>query len=97
VLWGLGVHILCLAGRHRTAASGLWNNGYYFSYCERCNAPLIRSGVGHWKAVPRGLKIVWKTRTDGDIDWNAWEREQAAIGHPYLDDEAASSNPSSRL
>ena len=70
------MRILCYTGRHKPVESERWNDGFYFSRCARCEAPLIRPLIGDWKRVPRGQKVVWKPRTDADIDWIAWEREQ---------------------
>ncbi|HEX4738639.1 MAG TPA: hypothetical protein VH331_13865 [Allosphingosinicella sp.] len=63
--------LLCRTGRHsRTSESPVWNNGYWFSTCERCGCDLIRRGGGRWRAPPKGLKVVWKPRDAAQIDWN---------------------------
>ncbi|HEX5183954.1 MAG TPA: hypothetical protein VFW19_12495 [Allosphingosinicella sp.] len=63
--------ILCRAGRHsRGAHAPVWNNGYWFSSCERCGCDLVRRGGGRWRAPPKGYKVVWRPRRVGQIDWN---------------------------
>lgn len=68
----------CMIGWHRPAESDLWNNGYYFSHCERCSQPLIKRPNGKWQEVPKGKQIVWKPRTEWDIDWSAVTRDPPA-------------------
>ena len=53
---------LCRLGRHKVAPGEVWNRGYYFSRCERCDADLIRTPSGKWH-VPPGKKVVWRPRT----------------------------------
>ena len=63
--------LLCRTGRHsRTLDQPVWNNGYWFSSCERCGCDLVRRGGGRWRAPPKGYKVVWKPRLQGQIDWN---------------------------
>jgi len=67
--------VLCFIGRHRAvdAPAPIWNDGLYFSHCARCGAELIRPAVGAWQTVPKGKLIVWKPRTEWDLDWNQME------------------------
>lgn len=51
--------ILCLAKGHRPLRAELWNEGYYFSCCDRCGCDLIRTGMS-WGPVPGGHRVVWK-------------------------------------
>jgi hypothetical protein len=52
---------LCGFGVHRPAAGEVWNRGYWFTRCERCEADLVRTPSGRWH-VPKGQKVVWKPR-----------------------------------
>ena len=62
----------CIFGRHAAAAGLMWNAGHYFSKCTHCRCDLIRGrGASGWDTVPRGYRIVWKQRTENDVDWNA--------------------------
>lgn len=74
------MNIFCRAGWHKATAITLWNGGYYFSCCARCERPLIRPTKGAWRPVPKGYKVVWKPRTEFDIDWSAWARRQLLEG-----------------
>ena len=71
--------IFCRLGSHEAIEATFWNNGNYFTTCRRCGQALVR-GEGPWRAVPRGYKVVWKPRTEFDVDWAAWEREHAGEG-----------------
>lgn len=53
--------MICRLGFHKAAAGAVWNQGYYFSRCERCGCGMIR-GSGAWSAVPKGHRIVWRER-----------------------------------
>lgn len=48
----------------------IWNAGYWFSRCGRCGCDLIRRGGGRWRVPPKGLRVVWKERIAGQMDWN---------------------------
>ena len=63
------MNLLCGFGRHKPAPSKLWNDGHFFSTCLRCRTPLIRKPDENWHAVPPGMKVVWRKRTDDDIVW----------------------------
>lgn len=62
-------HILCRFGLHKARDSHLWNDGHYFSSCTRCPTPLIRKPEERWHPIPRGLRLVWRPRTEDDIVW----------------------------
>ena len=94
---GTRMQILCRAGWHKASDQGLWNNGYYFSQCQHCSAPLIRQPTGRWKGVPPGYKIVWKPRTDSDIDWTAWSAAQGGKDELAAFEEADDSGWSGHL
>lgn len=53
--------ILCALGLHRPGKDEVWNQGWYFTQCERCGADLVRTGSSRWR-VPEGRKVVWKSR-----------------------------------
>lgn len=57
----MALHLLCQLGWHRAAPDEVWNQGYYFSRCERCGADIVRTPSGRWH-VPAGHKVVWKPR-----------------------------------
>jgi len=63
--------ILCSLGKHEADAKSIWNNGFYFSRCRRCEREIIRNREG-WRAVPKGYQVVWKPRRSIDIDWSNW-------------------------
>ena len=63
--------ILCSLGKHEASVKAIWNNGFYFSRCGRCEADLIRKRNG-WRPVPKGYRVVWKERRPIDIDWSTW-------------------------
>lgn len=62
--------ILCSIGRHEAEPSRLWNGGFYFSRCRHCETDMIRQGRT-WRQVPKGYHVVWKPRTERDVDWSA--------------------------
>ena len=53
--------LLCALGWHKADALALWNDGYYFSNCDRCGQDLIRTAFGRW-TVPRGFRVVWSAQ-----------------------------------
>jgi hypothetical protein len=53
--------LMCSLGLHRPAAGEVWNRGYWFTKCLRCEADLVRTAAGRWH-VPPGKKIVWKPK-----------------------------------
>ena len=72
------MNISCRLGRHRALATERWNDGYYFSRCENCGIDLIRRRE-RWRPVPKGYRVVWKQRREGEIDWSEWTRRQRVI------------------
>ena len=52
------VSLLCSLGRHRPAALPRWNDGFYFTRCERCGQDLVRTAFTGWH-VPEGYRVVW--------------------------------------
>jgi hypothetical protein len=49
--------LLCTAGIHRPVLPGVWNLGYCFSTCRRCDVDVVRSVLGGWK-VPKSFKVI---------------------------------------
>jgi len=61
---------ICRILGHQRPSGAVWNNGYFFSHCPRCNAELIKAGDGNrWKDVPKGYRITWKPLGEYDIRW----------------------------
>ena len=55
------MRLMCRLGLHRPAGGEVWNRGFWFTRCERCDADLVRTAGGRWH-VPEGRKIVWKPK-----------------------------------
>ena len=53
------MNILCTLHAHRPGYREVWNEGYFFSSCERCGRDLIRTD-SEWRAIPRGHRVVWR-------------------------------------
>jgi hypothetical protein len=53
--------LMCRLGLHRPAPGEVWNRGYWFTTCVRCQSDLVRTASGRWH-VPEGRKIVWKPK-----------------------------------
>jgi hypothetical protein len=51
--------MMCRLGGHEAGPREVYNSGYYFSRCRRCDADMIRGG-GSWEMVPDGHQVVWK-------------------------------------
>jgi len=51
--------LLCALGGHEAGAGEIYNGGYYFSRCRRCERDMIRSGAA-WQMVPSGHRVVWR-------------------------------------
>ena len=51
--------LLCFIQGHAASTEEVWNRGYSFSKCRRCQCDMIRSD-GEWETVPRGHRVVWK-------------------------------------
>lgn len=63
---GSTMPLLCRLGRHVPRRLPIWNDGYYFSVCRRCNRDIVRSLNGGWQ-VPRGYRVVWQpARPEGE-------------------------------
>jgi hypothetical protein len=52
--------LLCALGGHEAGAGEVYNGGYYFSRCRRCERDMIRSGAA-WQMVPDGHRVVWRS------------------------------------
>ena len=52
--------LLCALGGHEAGAGEVYNGGYYFARCRRCQRDMIRSG-GAWQMVPSGHRVVWRS------------------------------------
>jgi hypothetical protein len=46
-------------GGHEAAAGEVYNGGYYFARCRRCDRDMIRCGAA-WQMVPSGHRVVWR-------------------------------------
>jgi hypothetical protein len=51
--------LLCFIQGHAPSSDEVWNRGYSFARCRRCECDMIRSD-GEWETVPRGHRVVWK-------------------------------------
>jgi len=60
------MRLLCKIGIHKAAPGARWNAGHCFGQCRRCGKDLVRTAQGRWK-VPKGYRIVWKTRDEADV------------------------------
>jgi hypothetical protein len=70
--------MLCSLGRHEPGPASVWNDGFYFGQCRHCACELIRKRRA-WREVPRGYRVVWKDRTEADIDWSPLHPASTAI------------------
>lgn len=52
--------LLCVLGGHEAGAGEVYNGGYYFARCRRCERDMIRCGAA-WQMVPSGHRVVWRT------------------------------------
>jgi hypothetical protein len=52
--------LLCALGGHEAGPDEVYNGGYYFSRCRRCERDMIRSGAA-WQMVPSGHRVVWRS------------------------------------
>lgn len=52
--------LLCALGGHEAGESEVYNGGYYFARCRRCERDMIRSGAS-WQMVPSGHRVVWRS------------------------------------
>ena len=63
--------IICRFFAHAPIPSRLWNGGYYFTKCSRCECDLIRRGSS-WTEVPAGYQVVWREVQGPPVDWTPW-------------------------
>ncbi|HEX8061651.1 MAG TPA: hypothetical protein VF535_00375 [Allosphingosinicella sp.] len=52
--------LLCALGGHEAGSGEIYNGGYYFARCKRCERDMIRSGAA-WQMVPDGHRVVWRS------------------------------------
>jgi hypothetical protein len=52
--------LLCALGGHEAGAAEVYNGGYYFARCRRCERDMIRCGAS-WQMVPSGHRVVWRS------------------------------------
>ncbi|HEX8307611.1 MAG TPA: hypothetical protein VF645_04255 [Allosphingosinicella sp.] len=52
--------LLCALGGHEAGRGEVYNGGYYFARCRRCERDMIRSGSA-WQMVPSGHRVVWRS------------------------------------
>ncbi|HEX8668365.1 MAG TPA: hypothetical protein VF727_08345 [Allosphingosinicella sp.] len=70
--------LLCAFGFHRPGARTFFNAGIGFSACARCGRDIVRGANGRW-AVPRGARIVWKTKSEAAYDVLLHSGDEAGI------------------
>ena len=83
----------CRLGRHRPHPMARWNDGYYFTRCERCGHDLVRTAFEGWD-VPKGYKVVWQQHPpEGreDVALVPEEQEAATPEAAASDEDAAES------
>lgn len=79
------MNIFCRTGAHSPVASNVWNDGYYFSECARCGREMIKAGgTDRWRPVPKNYRIVWKPRTEDDVDWAPGKAVDLAARPPLV-------------
>jgi hypothetical protein len=54
------VTLLCSIAGHSAQTTHRRNQGLDFSICHHCGRDLIRTALGEWTQVPRGLRVVWR-------------------------------------
>jgi hypothetical protein len=52
--------VMCWILGHAARDTGLWNDGYFFSRCKRCQCDLIRTD-GSFSPVPWGFQVKWRS------------------------------------
>ncbi|HEX8127216.1 MAG TPA: hypothetical protein VF548_16695 [Allosphingosinicella sp.] len=52
--------LLCALGGHEAGSDEVYNGGYYFARCRRCERDMIRNGAA-WQMVPSGHRVVWRS------------------------------------
>lgn len=82
---GAGMNIFCGTGTHVPGVGPIWNDGYYFTQCARCGRQMIKPGGGdRWRSVPKKYRVVWKPRTQDDVDWTAGRTAGHAVRPPLI-------------
>ena len=66
---------LCRLGMHKPVASEIWNAGYYFTRCARCDLDMIRRPEGKWHSVPPGHQVVWRASRDNRVAYVVPKRD----------------------
>ena len=75
---------LCSLGFHRPERVARWNEGYYFTRCERCARDLVRLPDGPW-FVPRGYRVVWLTEPPAAVKPARLVAENGSVPGPQAD------------
>jgi hypothetical protein len=52
------LHLPCALFGHRARHEAVWNHGFYFAACTRCERDIIRIPGEKWH-VPRNARVVW--------------------------------------
>lgn len=60
---------LCLIGVHAPGEDAIVNGKIGFAHCRRCNAQIVRRGIGLWRTVPKNMRIVWREPDAGEMTW----------------------------
>jgi len=63
------MHLLCRMNRHNASDCEVWNDGHFFSFCDRCGCDLVRRPSTGWQRVRPPLRLVWKRRQPFDLPW----------------------------
>jgi hypothetical protein len=71
--------ILCRLAGHAVIKKAKWNDGLYFSRCDRCGSDIVRRPQGKWKTPPKNRRVVWKLLDPHDIDWGEIECTRRAL------------------
>lgn len=58
----------CRLGMHAPAREPLWNCGFYFARCARCDQDIVRASGERWH-VPRRAVVVWRKTPPPDYRW----------------------------
>ena len=53
----------CFVGFHSPMPPAAANQGVEFSNCRSCGRDMVRVGKS-WRRVPKGFKVVWKSRAE---------------------------------
>lgn len=51
---------ICALAGHEAGSDYVYNSGFHFGRCRRCQRALVRAGPD-WRPVPKGHRIVWKS------------------------------------